>query len=88
MSVLHKIAAFVLILSFITFVALFGRLPALRKTPIGWLQRALCLHMPNGLKVVDQSVTGGRITLKGRRLGHYLFYEKNPVVLVGLPSTT
>lgn len=82
MSILHKIATFVFILSLIVFVALFGQLPALRKTPIGWLQRALCLHMPNGLKAVDRSITGGRITLKGQRLGHYLFYEKNPVVLV------
>lgn len=82
MSILHKIAAFVLILSFITFVALFGRLPALRKTPIGWLQRVLCLHIPSGLRAVDQQATGGTITLRGQRLGKYLFSEKNPVVLV------
>ena len=82
MSVLHKIAAFVLVLSFFTFIALFGSLPALRKTPIGWLQRALCLHIPNGLKAVDRTATGGQITLKSQRLGRYLFYEKNPVVLV------
>jgi palmitoyltransferase len=82
MSILGKIAIAVAVISFITFVALFGQLPALRKTPIGWLQRVLCLHIPNGLRTVDRLATGGRITSKSRRLGQYLFYEKNPVVLV------
>jgi len=49
MGVLRNIALAVFALSLITFIALFGQLPALRKTPIGWLQRALCLHLPNGL---------------------------------------
>jgi len=86
MGVLRNIALAVFALSLITFIALFGQLPALRKTPIGWLQRALCLHLPNGLRYVDRRTTGGRITTKSKRLAHYLFYEKNPVVLVKLRS--
>ena len=85
MSVLRSIVVAVFALSFIVFVALFGQLPALRKTPIGWLQRALCLHLPNAAKAVDRRVTGGQITRRSTRLGNYLFYEKNPVVLVGVP---
>lgn len=82
MGVIRKIALAVLFISAVTFVALFGRLPALRKTPIGLLQRVLCVHIPKGLKAVDQRVTGGWTTVKGRKLGRYLFYEQNPVVLV------
>lgn len=91
----------VLIISFFTFVALFGRLPALRyifnmdcaiyskhklianrKTPIGFLQRLLCLHIPKGFQGLDGSITGGRITRSMARLTNYLMYEKNPIVLI------
>ncbi|KAK5136748.1 hypothetical protein LTR08_002044 [Meristemomyces frigidus] len=82
MGYLKNIAIAVLALSLFTFVVLFGQLPALRKTPLGTLQRALCLHLPNGLRSVDSRVTGGNITSKSRRLGQYLFYEQNPVVLI------
>ncbi|KAM0724002.1 hypothetical protein Q7P37_000993 [Cladosporium fusiforme] len=82
MNIIRKTLLGILIISLITFIALFGRLPALRRTPIGWLQRALCLHLPNGLKAVDQTVTGGVLSKKGRKLGQYLFFEKNPLVLI------
>ncbi|KAK4901683.1 palmitoyltransferase swf1 [Elasticomyces elasticus] len=81
MGALKNVLLAILVLSLLTFIALFGQLPALRKTPIGWLQRALCLHLPNSLKKVDRLATGGRVTSKSKRLGHYLFYEQNPVVL-------
>ncbi|KJY02407.1 DHHC zinc finger domain-containing protein [Zymoseptoria brevis] len=82
MGALRNIAIAVLAISFLTFVALFGRLPALRKTPIGWLQRLLCLHIPSGMRSADRRLTGGRVTRKSKRLGQYLFYEKNPIVLI------
>ncbi|KAK3659719.1 palmitoyltransferase swf1 [Elasticomyces elasticus] len=81
MGALKNVLLAILVLSLLTFIALFGQLPALRKTPIGWLQRALCIHLPNSLKHVDRLATGGRVTSKSKRLGHYLFYEQNPVVL-------
>lgn len=87
MGALRNLAIAVFGISLLTFVALFGSLPALRRTPIGWLQRALCLHLPNALRLVDRHVTGGKITSKSKRLGKYLFYEKNPVVLVCLTET-
>ncbi len=82
MGIIRKVLIGVLVISLITFIALFGRLPALRKTPIGWLQRALCLHIPNTLKALDRNVTGGKLSVKGKKLGHYLFFQKNPIVLV------
>ena len=87
MGIIRNILIAILVISLITFVALFGRLPALRKTPIGWLQRALCLHIPNTLKALDRNVTGGKLSVKGKKLGHYLFFQKNPIVLVSLQKT-
>ncbi|KAK3110176.1 palmitoyltransferase swf1 [Teratosphaeriaceae sp. CCFEE 6253] len=82
MGALRNVVVAILVLSLLTFIALFGQLPALRKTPIGWLRRALCLHLPNSLRYVDQRATGGRLTTKSKRLAQYLFYEQNPVVLI------
>jgi hypothetical protein len=84
MAIIRNTLIGVLVISLITFVALFGRLPALRKTPIGWLQRLLCLHLPNTLKTIDRKATGGKLSVKGKKLGHYLFFQKNPIVLVSL----
>ncbi|KAH9820450.1 Palmitoyltransferase SWF1 [Teratosphaeria destructans] len=82
MSVLKNILIGVLAISLLTFIALFGQLPALRKTPIGWLHRLLCLHLPNALGRIDASATGGRLSARSKTLGKYLFYERNPIVLI------
>jgi palmitoyltransferase len=82
MGLLRNLAIGILTISFFTFVAFFGSLPALRRTPIGWLQRALCVHAPNGLRRVDKVLTGGKVARRCTYLGQYLFYERNPVVLV------
>lgn len=68
MGALRNIVIAIIAISLLTFVALFGQLPALRKTPIGWLQRVLCIHAPKGLKSLDGYATGGRITSKSQRL--------------------
>ncbi|KAF2802392.1 zf-DHHC-domain-containing protein, partial [Mytilinidion resinicola] len=82
MSLLQKLAIFTISVSFITFVAFFGRLPALRNTPIGFLHRLLIIHLPNGMRNVDLYLTNGRITNGSSRLGHYLMHEKHPVVVI------
>jgi hypothetical protein len=87
MGIIRKVLIGVLVISLITFVALFGQLPQLRKTPIGWLQRALCLHLPNAIKAVDRKTTGGRLSARGKKLGQYLFFQKNPIVLVCLTAS-
>lgn len=87
MGLIRNIVIAVTTASFITFVALFGQLPALRRTPVGWLHRLLRIHIPSALSKLDQGLTGGRLSNAGRRLGNYLIYRKNPVVLVGLNET-
>ncbi|KAK5005757.1 hypothetical protein LTR28_007319 [Elasticomyces elasticus] len=82
MGSLRNIALAVLAISLITFVALFGRLPALRKTPVGGLQRLLCQRLPALLHALDVRITGGRMTAVCSRLVDYLLYKKNPVVLI------
>ncbi|GIZ39235.1 hypothetical protein CKM354_000262600 [Cercospora kikuchii] len=82
MALLRKLLIGILLVSFLTFVALFGQLPSLRRTPIGWLQRVLCIHTPSALRRLDRAATGGKVTRKSKKLGTYLFYEQNPVVLI------
>ncbi|GAB7349410.1 hypothetical protein MBLNU459_g8527t1 [Dothideomycetes sp. NU459] len=81
----------VVVISFFTFVALFGRLPALRKTPIGFLQRLLCIHIPRGFRSLDGNITGGRLTTSLAHLTNYMLYKNNPIVLIiflGLLTTS
>jgi palmitoyltransferase ZDHHC4 len=82
MGTLSKIAAVVLAISFMTFVAFFGRLPALRRTPIAWMHRAIWVYIPNGVMALDRIVTGGRFSSSLGRFGRYMMYDKHPTVLV------
>lgn len=72
----------VVVISLFTFIALFGRLPALRKTPIGFSHRLLCIYIPNGFRRFDTRYTGGRMNTNLARLSNYLFHQKNPLVLL------
>lgn len=72
----------VVVISLFTFIALFGRLPALRKTPIGFSHRLLCIYIPNAFRRFDTRYTGGRLNTNLARLANYLFHQKNPLVLL------
>ncbi|KAF2149340.1 zf-DHHC-domain-containing protein [Myriangium duriaei CBS 260.36] len=90
MELLVKVLIGVGVISGITFILLFGQLPALRKTPIGWLQRLLAVHIPYVFDTFDQRFTGGILVRSIRQLTNYLFYKRNPVVLIiflGILST-
>ncbi|KAH8707522.1 palmitoyltransferase swf1 [Phaeosphaeriaceae sp. PMI808] len=82
MTVARNIIIFTVTVSFITFVAFFGRLPAFRNTPIGFLHRLIVSHIPSGLRKLDLKLTNGRITSGGSRLGHHLMYEKHLAVVI------
>ncbi|KAI1817286.1 DHHC zinc finger protein [Poronia punctata] len=82
MGALAKIAVGVLVISFMTFVAFFGRLPALRHTPIAWLHRAIWVYIPNGIIATDRSLTGGRIIASAGTAGHYIWYGRHPTILI------
>ncbi|KAF2202825.1 palmitoyltransferase swf1 [Delitschia confertaspora ATCC 74209] len=82
MAFARNIAIFTISVSFLTFVAFFGRLPALRNTPIGFLHRLLAIHIPRALRVIDICFTDGRITGGTSRLGYHLMYESHPLVLI------
>ncbi|KAF2760293.1 zf-DHHC-domain-containing protein [Pseudovirgaria hyperparasitica] len=72
----------VLVVSFFTFVAFFGRLPAFRGTPVGFLHRLIWIYIPNVLLALDSRLTGGRLTAAGQRSSHYLFNEKHPIIII------
>ncbi|KAK4172773.1 putative palmitoyltransferase [Triangularia setosa] len=82
MGIIATIALVVLGISFMVFVTFFGRLPALRGTPISWLHKVIWVHFPNLLKSVDRRITGGRIAPACTRFGNYMMYDRHPSVLI------
>jgi palmitoyltransferase len=108
MGLLSQVALTVLGITFLTFTALFGRLPVFRwvgyllffvefetvlmgsnrRTPIGFLHRAMWIYIPNGLVRLDSLLLGGRALYCWNRSGRYLMHENHPLVLVsGFAST-
>ncbi|KAE8445128.1 hypothetical protein EG329_013730 [Mollisiaceae sp. DMI_Dod_QoI] len=82
MGPLKTIAIIVLVISFFTFVAFFGRLPALRNTPIGALHRVIWLHIPSAMRAVDQRLTQGRLSAWMTKVAHTLWNDRHPVVMI------
>ncbi|KAK1989094.1 LOW QUALITY PROTEIN: DHHC zinc finger domain-containing protein [Colletotrichum cereale] len=79
MGTFRNVALVVLGISFMVFVAFFGRLPALRHTPIATLHRT---HIPNGFLAVDRLLTGGRFSTSMMRFGNYMMYDRHPTVVI------
>ncbi|KAJ4306002.1 palmitoyltransferase swf1 [Collariella sp. IMI 366227] len=82
MGALATIALIVLGISFMVFVTFFGRLPALRNTPIAWLHKILWVHLPNAIVALDQRISNGRITTSCTRFGNYILYDRHPTILI------
>lgn len=82
MGTLRNVAIGVLLISFLTFIAFFGRLPALRNTPIGALHRLLWIHIPSGFRATDQRLTDGRLSASIARLAHTLWNDRHPIVMI------
>ncbi|KAI4656849.1 uncharacterized protein J4E78_006740 [Alternaria triticimaculans] len=82
MTVARTIIIFTITVSLVTFVAFFGRLPAFRNTPIGFLNRLFLIHIPSAFRKLDLALTNGRITNGGSRLGSYLMHDKHPLVVI------
>ncbi|OAG37594.1 hypothetical protein AYO21_08202 [Fonsecaea monophora] len=82
MGVIRTIGIVVLSISFVVFVALFGRLPVFRRTPVAFLHRLLWRHIPNAVISVDERLTGRRLTRSLAKAGNYLMNEKHPIVLI------
>lgn len=82
MGTVRNVTLGVLFISFLTFVAFFGRLPVLRNTPIGMLHRAMWIHVPNGLRSVDQWLTNGRLSASVVRIAYTLWNDRHPTVMI------
>ncbi|KAL5118622.1 palmitoyltransferase swf1 [Pleosporales sp. CAS-2024a] len=82
MTLARNIIIFTVTVSLVTFIAFFGRLPAFRNTPIGFLNRLFVDRVPSALRTLDVKLTNGRITNGASKLGHHLMYEKHLAVVV------
>ncbi|KFY80695.1 hypothetical protein V499_00469 [Pseudogymnoascus sp. VKM F-103] len=65
-----------------TFVLFFGRLPALRRTPIGALHRLFMIHIPRFLFSLDQKISNGRVYASGAETLRFVMNERHPTVLI------
>ncbi|KAJ5899451.1 hypothetical protein N7495_004195 [Penicillium taxi] len=82
MGTLQTVALVVLSISLFVFIALFGRLPAFRKTPIAFLHLALTTYIPNGFAFVDSSLFGGLLIRVLTRMGSYILHDNHPLILL------
>ncbi|KAJ4160488.1 palmitoyltransferase swf1 [Fusarium falciforme] len=82
MSSFKTIILLILFISFMVFVAFFGRLPALRRTPIAFLYKVIWVYIPNGVLGVDNILTGGRIYKYLSRFGNYMVHERHWTVVI------
>ncbi|KAL7273688.1 palmitoyltransferase swf1 [Rhizina undulata] len=81
MGVVRQISLVVLGISAITFIALFGHVPALRSTPIGWIYRFVWSTLPKWLYYLDRRITGGHLTVAIKSVANYLLNEKHHLVV-------
>ncbi|KAL7759856.1 hypothetical protein ACKLNR_009946 [Fusarium oxysporum f. sp. zingiberi] len=82
MSPLKKLILLILFISFMVFVAFFGRIPALRRTPIAALHRLIWIHIPNLIARVDQVLTGGRVSSYLSRFSNLMLHERHWTVVI------
>ncbi|KAJ2898572.1 DHHC zinc finger domain-containing protein [Zalerion maritima] len=76
------IALIVLSISFIVFVIFFGRLPALRNTPIGLLHRLITSSLPSLFQVLDSHLFSGRLIPRISRSLNHIAYGRHPTILI------
>ncbi|KEY69173.1 hypothetical protein S7711_04955 [Stachybotrys chartarum IBT 7711] len=82
MGTLKLVLLGILFISFMVFVAFFGRLPALRNTPIATLHRLIWIHLPNAIVAADERLSSGKITRSLSRFGHHLMNDRHPTVVI------
>ncbi|KKA29220.1 hypothetical protein TD95_000946 [Thielaviopsis punctulata] len=82
MTTLRKLLIAILVVIFAVFVIFFGRLPALRNTPISALNRLLVVKVPAFILWLDNAVTGGRFGACLVNSGSFLVNERHPLVLI------
>ncbi|EQK98338.1 DHHC zinc finger domain-containing protein [Ophiocordyceps sinensis CO18] len=82
MTSLKWVMVFVICLSFIVFVTFFGRLPALRRTPVAALHRLIWIRLPSALYALDTKLSSGRLSRWLLRFGNCMMHDRHPTVVV------
>lgn len=70
------------VFSLLTFIVLFGHVPSLRRTPVGWTHYLLMIIIPRVLARLDQEVSGGRISVYLSKKQNQAMNERHPTVLI------
>lgn len=81
MGTVRDVAVVVLGISLLVFIALFGHVPGLRNTPIGFAHRFLWKTIPRWFFALDRAITGGRLGPILMGTANYLMNEKHPIIM-------
>ncbi|KAF4972445.1 hypothetical protein FSARC_1012 [Fusarium sarcochroum] len=79
---LKKLVILILFISFMVFVTFFGRIPALRRTPIAALHRLIWIRIPKVVMAIDQALTGGRVSSYMSWIGNHMLHERHWTIVL------
>lgn len=82
MNMFTLLVGFILTFSILTFIVLFGHIPSLKRTPVGWTHTLLFQSLPNAFKDLDRKITNGLLTRKMSRWSHRLINDRHPLVMI------
>lgn len=82
MNILKLLLILIGTFSLFTFIVLFGHIPTLRKTPIGFVHRILLRTIPRWCIALDRRITGGKLLGFTSRIYHNMMNERHPAVLI------
>ncbi|SPO02692.1 related to SWF1 Spore Wall Formation [Cephalotrichum gorgonifer] len=82
MSTLKTLVLVILAISILVFIIFFGRIPALRHTPIGFINRLIVARIPHAILALDKRLTRGRLSSSLRRFGSYIVNDRHPTIVI------
>lgn len=82
MNLFKLLVTCIITFSLLTFVVLFGHVPSLRRTPIGWAHYTLMTLAPRMLTMLDHWLSGGRISTYLLRKQTQAMNERHPTVVI------
>ncbi|ORY87127.1 DHHC palmitoyltransferase-domain-containing protein [Protomyces lactucae-debilis] len=78
---LPLLLTFICVFSLVTFLVLFGHVPALKQTPIGQAKTLLTIKLPSLLDKLDARLIQGRLRPVLQRSYQRVAHERHPIVL-------
>lgn len=82
MNTFQLLITCILVFSLLTFSVLFGHIPSLRNSPVGWINYGITSLLPSCLATLDRVISGGRLSAYVATKSRRVMHERHPSVLV------